>query len=96
MTKFELAANPNTPTEVLIELSKDENNIVRHYVTANPNTPMHVLIRLCKEDDDFYVVSRINIDNFPLDILIELSKHKRPYIAAAAKKIRMNRISLLK
>ncbi len=43
MNKEELASNPNTPAEVLAELAKDENFVVRIKVAHNPNTPADTL-----------------------------------------------------
>ena len=39
MAKKELASNPNTPAEILIELSKEGDWRVRSSAASNPNTP---------------------------------------------------------
>jgi len=41
-----IAANPNTPKETLIELSKDNYSMVRLAVAGNPSTPKETLIKL--------------------------------------------------
>jgi hypothetical protein len=51
MNKEELAWNPNTPIETLIELSKDDNEDVRRGVASNINTPIETLNLLSKDDD---------------------------------------------
>lgn len=51
----EVAANPNTPVEVLLKLGKDESELVRHAVANNPNIPLKLLKDLAK--DESYLVS---------------------------------------
>lgn len=44
--KDDLARNPNTPSNVLISLAKDESKLVRKLIAMNPSTPvgtLHVL-----------------------------------------------------
>ena len=48
------AGNPNTPADVLTELSKDSNWGVRCSAAGNPNTPADVLTELAK-DSNWYV-----------------------------------------
>ena len=38
-TKISVAGDPNTPPEVLSDLSSDPNILVRYLVSKNPNTP---------------------------------------------------------
>ena len=49
--KRDLAYNPNTPKEILIILSKDEDWFVRCRVVQNPNTPKEILTRLSTDKD---------------------------------------------
>ena len=58
--KLELARNSNTPKEILIILSKDENYNIRYSVAYNPNTPVEVLTKLSKDKDWFvrYYIAR--------------------------------------
>ena len=48
--KVELAQNPHAKIEKLIELSKEEDSIIKSCVARNPNTPVHVLEYLSKDD----------------------------------------------
>lgn len=45
----ELAWNPNTPADVLVELARKRNESIREGVAWNPNTPADVLAKLAKE-----------------------------------------------
>jgi prophage antirepressor-like protein len=51
MSKEELAKNTNTPTEILIKLSKDEYWFVREDVAKNTNTPIETLIELSNDKE---------------------------------------------
>ena len=46
MSNFELATNPNTPTETLDRLSYDKDSWVRQGVAMNSNTPPGTIERL--------------------------------------------------
>ena len=46
-----LASNSNTPEEVLRELAKDVDRIMRKKVAENTNTPAVVLRRLAKDEN---------------------------------------------
>lgn len=50
MNDLELSINPNTPAEVLAELAKNENWIMRINVASNTNTPSEVLAELAKDE----------------------------------------------
>jgi hypothetical protein len=41
-----IAQNPNAPRDVLLELSKDNNQLTRQYVAENPGTPLDILLTL--------------------------------------------------
>jgi hypothetical protein len=45
----EIAQNPNAPRDVLLELSKDNNQLTRRYVAENPNTPVDILLTLTND-----------------------------------------------
>ena len=91
-----LAQNPNTPIEVLIELSKDKDWYVRSAIAQNPNTPIEVLVELSK-DEVFIVRTGVAINtNITLDILIKLSKDQNEIVKFWTKKARISRIALLK
>jgi len=52
-----IAKNPNTPVEILEELSEDTygldyGELTRVYVARNPNTPYDILVKLSQDDDD--------------------------------------------
>ena len=72
--KVELAKDPNTPKEVLKNLSKDEDLDIRESVAKNPNTPIDILTTLSK-DKNWYVRKCVALNsNTPIDILTTLSK----------------------
>jgi len=50
--ELSLARDPNTPVDVLRELSKNINWLVRLHVVKNPSTPIDVLRALAQDDDD--------------------------------------------
>ena len=52
MSKVELALNPNTSIETLVELSNDKEWIVRGGVAENSNTSTEILIKLSKDDNE--------------------------------------------
>jgi 3-methyladenine DNA glycosylase AlkC len=81
--KIELAINPNTPKELLVELSKDKDRFVRRAVAKNPNTPSEVLVELSKDKDvDVrYLVAKNS--NTPKEVLAELSKDKDWFVRLA-------------
>ena len=53
MSNYELALNPNTPTETLDSLANEDNWIVRSHVAGNPNTPPETLERLANDKDSY-------------------------------------------
>ena len=67
--KYELALNPNTPTETLNLLATDENSSVRREVARNPNTPVETL-KVLATDKDSGVRSRVARNpNTPVETL---------------------------
>ena len=52
--KIKIANNLNTPEEILIKLSKDEDWLIRKSVANNLNTSEEILIKL-SEDNDWFV-----------------------------------------
>jgi hypothetical protein len=51
MSNYELATNPNTPSEILERLANDNNWCVRSGVVRNPNTPPETLERMANDED---------------------------------------------
>ena len=49
--KFELANNPNTPADVLFELSMDEDYYVRCWVATHLNTPVEAFINMSTDEE---------------------------------------------
>ena len=47
-----IARNPNTPVETLVELSRNEDVYIRMRVADNPNTPVETLIELSRDNDN--------------------------------------------
>jgi hypothetical protein len=46
---YDLAVNPSTPLDILLELSKSDDDVVRSNSTYNPNLPLEILCELSKE-----------------------------------------------
>jgi len=70
--RIELAMNPNTSIETLIELSKDQSEEVRWGVARNPNTPVETLIKLSR-DGSTIVRARVARNlNTPIETLAKL------------------------
>ena len=72
--RISVAGNPNTPADVLTELSKDSDYIVRCLVAKNPNTPTGVLTELAKDSDCDVRRYAAGNPNTPVDVLTELAK----------------------
>ena len=49
-SRWAVAKNPHTPSEVLKKLSKDKVNLVRALVATNPNTPKNILKNLFEDE----------------------------------------------
>jgi len=70
--KQKLALNPSTPGDVLRELAKDENWIVRMRVAYNPNTPITILRELTKDKVESIRWSVVQNPNTPSAMLRDL------------------------
>ncbi|GAJ25006.1 unnamed protein product, partial [marine sediment metagenome] len=73
-SKKDLAENPNTPVEVLVELSEDEDSSVRRSVAKNLNTPVEVLVKLSKDKAGYVRYFVAFNPNTPVEVLVELSE----------------------
>ena len=62
------------PADVLTELAKDSDCIVRRYAAGNPNIPADVLTELAKDSDCDVRISVAGNPNIPADVLTELAK----------------------
>ncbi len=72
-SRWAVAKNPHTPTQILAKLAEDEVNLVRALVATNPNTPQECLYRFMQDEK----IVRDGISgnpNAPQEILEELSK----------------------
>ncbi len=49
-SRWAVAKNPHTPTEILERLAKDEVNLVRALVATNPNTPIECLYSFFEDE----------------------------------------------
>ena len=49
-SRWAVAKNPHTPSEILEKLAKDEVNLVRALVATNPNTPVECLYELFEDE----------------------------------------------
>jgi len=83
--RVEVAANPNTPPEILAKLAKDKDADVRVAVAKNPNTPRHILIELAYDPDSLLAVAKN--PNTPRHILAKLARYTLAELAKSAKEI---------
>ena len=65
MNKLELAKNPKTPAESLVELANDRDWHVRSYAASNPNTSAETLAELAKDEDIYVRCSAASNPNTP-------------------------------
>jgi len=72
-----LAENPNTPSEVLVDLSKNHLYNVRRQIAKNPSTPIEVLVELAKDKDWTVLFELAGNLNTPPEILVELLRNRR-------------------
>ena len=78
------AGNPNTPVDVLVELSKDIEWVVRCSAAGNPNIPVDVLVELSKDSDCDVRRNAAGNPNTPVDVLVELSKDSECVVRRSA------------
>ena len=78
--RVNLAADPNTSTEILTRLSEDEDSWVRWGVAENPNTPAEILNRLSKDKDQEVRWGVAENPNTPAEILNRLSKDQGSHV----------------
>lgn len=72
-SRWAVAKNPHTPTEILEKLAKDGVNLVRALVATNPNTPQNVLKDLF-EDEKIVKDGISGNPGAPAELLKELAK----------------------
>lgn len=51
--RAKLAKNPNTPGDILDQLSRDEEVLVRVYVAGNHSTPVETLAELSRDQEEW-------------------------------------------
>ena len=51
--KVKLVLNPNTPEEILTELSTDEDWYIRYWVAFNSSTPTEILTKLSTDENEY-------------------------------------------
>lgn len=72
-SRWAVAKNPHTPSEILEKLSQDEINLVRALVATNPNTSAEVLRKLF-EDEKIVRDGLSGNPSTPIELLDELAK----------------------
>ena len=63
--KESMALNPNTPSEILALLAKEEDWSVRYYVAKHPNISPETLTLLAKDDDSYISEAAFKNPNLP-------------------------------
>ena len=90
-----IASNINTPINVLMDLSQDENIWVRLKVAEQINTPISVLIELSK-DEEYHIRSMVAANsNTSEDVLEYISKDTNKYVRCQVAKHPSTPISIL-
>ena len=72
-SRWAVAKNPHTPTEILEKLAKDEVNLVRALVATNPNTPTECLYSFF-EDEKIVRDGISGNPNAPTELLEKLAE----------------------
>ena len=72
-SRWAVAKNPHTPSEILAKLAKDEVNLVRALVATNPNTPVDCLYDLY-EDEKIVRDGISGNPNAPAELLEKLAE----------------------
>ncbi|CAB4159404.1 hypothetical protein UFOVP699_140 [uncultured Caudovirales phage] len=89
MINKKLARNPNTPVDILIDLSKHPFTIFRVAVAQNPSLPMEDLVRMLEDPNELVVetVKRALAEDTDTDpgILIDLSRDESESVRRRAK-----------
>jgi hypothetical protein len=67
------ACNPNTPETVLVRLSQDHTNNIRHRVAENPRTPAEILSKLAADSHSEVRLAVAENPNTPPELLAQLS-----------------------
>ena len=80
---YSIARHKNTPQNILLELSKNEDADVRSSVAHNINTPIEVLIQLSKDKDLSVRVSTARNINTPIKILKSLYNEDNVFVRLA-------------
>lgn len=80
-----IASDPDTPVDLLLELSNSDNWEVRAKVAGNASTPIDVIRRLSEETDEGVRAHAGRNPNAPIDVLERLasdwSEYVRQYVA---------------
>ena len=69
-----IAANPNTPIEILNILKKYDDEDVREAVVSNPNTPKSLLMEMLKDPSPYVRMGILKRDNIDVEFLELLSE----------------------
>jgi ABC-type transporter MlaC component len=71
--------------ELLQQLAKDDDTLVRSEVARNPNTPVQLLQQLAKDDDTLVRSEVARNPNTPVELLQQLAKDDHEVVRRAAK-----------
>jgi hypothetical protein len=81
---FELAANPNTPPEVLARWYESDDPLAQWGLALNPKTPQRVLLRLAQSPNLYARMNLTRNPTTPREVLDRLAADPDPSVAAAA------------
>ena len=75
-----IAENPNTPPEILVEMSSAESQYQRAHVACNPSTPIEVLEILANDPEPDVVKQVAGNPSAPAAVLIDLANNEDYYV----------------
>lgn len=76
---YDIASDPNTPVDVLIDLFNENDSYANHYIAYNPNTPMEIVMQLAKDPNVFVREGVATNPNIPVEILNEFADYYLNY-----------------
>jgi len=82
--KIAQAMNPDTSVEILIELSKDENEEVRAWTAEHVNCPIDILEKLSKDSYEVVRCAVTRNENTPIEVLSELESDENESVREMA------------
>ena len=81
-----IAKNPSTPRNILVELAKHKQDLIKSLAAGNPNLPENVLDELSTDDDTYVRLSVAFNPSTPRNTLVELAMDNDYWVRTYAQK----------